>query len=166
MDNLRRVIFFDRDGVINRERKDYVKTVSELDIFPDIVDPIKHLKDDGFLIIVITNQSAINRGLTTHEKINEIHNQIQSFLIRNGTSIDGFYYCPHRPDENCICRKPKPGLLLKAADEMRIDLKSSWMIGNTDTDVQAADAAGCRSMRIGSSKELNSVVKSILNSSD
>jgi D-glycero-D-manno-heptose 1,7-bisphosphate phosphatase len=113
---------------------------------------------------VLTNQSAINRGLTTHEKVNKIHRTIQDFLIENGTSIDSFYYCPHRPDENCDCRKPKPGLFLKAADELKIDLKSSWMIGDRDTDVEAATAAGCKSMKINSNDELDDAVQDILNS--
>ena len=153
MDNSKRAVFFDRDGVINKERTDYVKTVNELDIFSNIIDSIKRLKNSGFVVIVLTNQSAINRGLTTHEKVNKIHKTIQDFLIENGTFIDSFYYCPHRPDKNCDCRKPKPGLFLKAADELKIDLKSSWMIGDRDTDVEAATAAGCKSMKINSNDE-------------
>jgi len=166
MNDLRKAVFLDRDGVINKERKDYVKSVSELEIFSGIVEPIKHLKNNGFLIIVITNQSAINRNLTTHEKIFEVHNEIQSFFMKNAISIDDFYYCPHRPDENCDCRKPKPGLLLEAAKKWKIDLKSSWMIGDSDTDMEAASAAGCKSLTIRSSIELGSVVTRILNSLD
>lgn len=164
MNNLKKAAFFDRDGVINKERKDYVKTVAELEIFPDIVDPIKRLKDVGFLIIVVTNQSAINRGLTSIEKINQIHTTIQNFLKKNGTMIDRFYYCSHRPDENCECRKPKPGLFLKAASELNLDLKSSWMIGDEDIDVQAATTAGCRSIKIDNETNLAKAVKLILDS--
>ena len=164
MDNSKRAVFFDRDGVINKERTDYVKTVNELDIFSNIIDSIKRLKNSGFVVIVLTNQSAINRGLTTHEKVNKIHRTIQDFLIENGTSIDSFYYCPHRPDENCDCRKPKPGLFLKAADELKIDLKSSWMIGDKDTDIEAATTAGCKSIKINSNDELDNAVQDILNS--
>ena len=166
MVDTKKAVFFDRDGVINKEKKDYVKSISDLEIFPDIIEPIKHLRDSGFLVIVITNQSAINRGLTTHEKINEIHDEIQSFLMSNATLIDGFYYCPHRPDENCVCRKPKPGLILKAAKEWKIDLESSWMIGDSDSDMRAAHAAGCKSFKIKDNTELDSIITRILNSLD
>jgi len=166
MADLKKAVFFDRDGVINKERKDYVKTTSELEIFPSIVKPIKKLKEAGFDIIVITNQSAINQGLTTHQKVFEIHSTIQDFLKKNGTQIDSFYYCPHKPNENCQCRKPKPGLILRAADELRLNLKSSWMIGDSDTDIQAAFAAGCKSLKINSVYELHNAVQEILNSQD
>ena len=164
MNNLKRAIFFDRDGVINKERKDHVKTVAELEIFSNIVEPIKRFRNAGFLIIVITNQSAINRGLTTDEKINQIHATIQNFLRKNGTMIDRFYYCPHRSDENCICRKPKPGLFLIAAALMNIDLKSSWMIGDKDSDLQAATVAGCKSIKIDDKTNLTKTIKIILDS--
>lgn len=164
MNNLKRAIFFDRDGVINKERKDYVKTVAELEIFSNIVEPIKRFRNAGFLIIVITNQSAINRGLTTDEEINQIHATIQNFLRKNGTMIDRFYYCPHRPDENCICRKPKPGLFLIAAAQMNIDLKSSWMIGDKDSDLQAATVSGCKSIKIDDKTNLTKTIEIILDS--
>jgi len=164
MNNLKRAVFFDRDGVINKEKKDYVKTVTELEIFSNIVEPIKCFRNAGFLIIVITNQSAINRGLTTDEKINQIHTTIQNFLRKNGTVIDRFYYCPHRPDENCICRKPKPGLFFMAAAQMNIDLKSSWMIGDKDSDLQAATIAGCRSIKIDNEINLTKTIEIILDS--
>ena len=164
MNNLKRAVFFDRDGVINKERKGYVKTVAELEIFSNIVEPIKRFRNAGFLIIVITNQSAINRGLTTDEEINQIHAAIQNFLRKNGTMIDRFYYCPHRPDENCICRKPKPGLFLIAAAQMNIDLKSSWMIGDKDSDLQAATVAGCKSIKIDDKTNLTKTIEIILDS--
>ncbi len=164
MNDLKRAVFFDRDGVINKERKDYVKTVAELEIFSNIVEPIKRFRNAGFLIIVITNQSAINRGLTTDEEINQIHTTIQNFLRKNGTMVDKFYYCPHRPDENCICRKPKSGLFLMAATQMNIDLKSSWMIGDNDSDLQAATVAGCKSIKITNETSLAKATELILNS--
>ena len=89
-----------------------------------------------------------------------------SFLMSNATLIDGFYYCPHRPDENCVCRKPKPGLILKAAKEWKIDLESSWMIGDSDSDMRAAHAAGCKSFKIKDNTELDSIITRILNSLD
>ncbi len=163
MTNLRKAVFFDRDGVLNEERKDYVKNPSELKIFPNIIESIKKLKEVGFIIVVITNQSAINRGLITHQNVSDIHSTIQNFLKKNGTQIDFFYYCPHKPDECCQCRKPKPGMFLKAADDLQLNLQSSWMIGNQDTDIQAANTAGCKSFKIKSNHELQDCVQKILN---
>lgn len=157
-------IFLDRDGVINKNRDDYVKNVSELEIFSFIHYPIKNLKELGFLIIVITNQSAINRGLTSHRNVKEIHDSINAFLKKNDTSIDYFYYCPHSPDENCICRKPKPGLIFQAANELDIDLSSSWMIGDRDSDIIAGESAGCKTIKIKSDMTLEDAVKILMES--
>ena len=159
---MNKAVFLDRDGVINKERSDYVKTVSELEILSNISRSIKLLKDAGFLVIVITNQSAINRGLTTHENVKNVHNTIQEFLKKNGTAVDGFYYCPHISEENCFCRKPKPGLLQKAAQEFDIELKSSWMIGNNDSDVESAINAGCKAIKINTKKTLENAIFEIL----
>ena len=164
MNNFNKAVFFDRDGVINKERKNYVKTIEELEIFPNIVESIKKLRNFGFVIIVVTNQSAINRGLVTHNKVEEIHSTIQEYLKQHGTKVDRFYYCPHKPDENCECRKPKPGLLFKAADELQLNLQSSWLIGDNDTDIQAATTAGCRAIRINTNNDLPHTVQQILNS--
>lgn len=166
MNNLRKAVFLDRDGVINKERSDYVKTVDELVILNDIANSIKKLKDNGFLIVVITNQSSINRGLTTHQHVENIHSAIQGYLKKNGMQIDAFYYCPHRPDEHCNCRKPKPGLLNKAINDLKIDIKSSWMVGDRDSDIEAARAVGCNSIKITSNSGLNEAVESILNSNN
>ena len=106
----------------------------------------------------------MNRGLTNNNNIDEIHSAIQKYLKRNGTYIDGFYYCPHRPDENCDCRKPKPGLLLEAARELKIDLKSSWMIGDNKSDLQSAKLAGCKAIIISEDMGLAAAVQNILNS--
>lgn len=162
MNNSRKAVFLDRDGVINKERSDYVKTVEELVIL-DVTNSIKKLKDNGFLVVVISNQSAINRGLTTHQNVEQIHATIQDYLKKHGTQIDAFYYCPHRPDENCNCRKPKPGLFNKATNDLQIDLGSSWMIGDRDSDIEAAKAIGCKSIKISSDSGLGDAVQSILN---
>jgi histidinol-phosphate phosphatase family protein len=161
MSKKNKAIFLDRDGVINKERSDYVKTVKELEIFSDIWVPVKRLKDAGFLIIIITNQSAINKKLTTHKKVQEIHLEIQKHLNENGTSIDEFYYCPHTPAENCDCRKPKTGMLLEALDDFKIDLKSSWFIGDCDSDMEAAIKVGCKHIKITSEISLSKAVEKI-----
>ena len=161
--NKLKTVFVDRDGVINQERSDYVKSISELEIYPNVAKNIKLLKDAGFLVVVITNQSAVNRGIITHEMINQIHNSIQDHLKKYGTFLDGFYYCPHTPDENCNCRKPKSGLLEKAILELNIDLNSSWMIGDSDSDIEAADSIGCKAIKISDNFSLDNAVQKILN---
>ena len=161
--NKLKTVFVDRDGVINQERSDYVKSISELEIYPNVAKNIKLLKDAGFLVIVITNQSAVNRGIVTHETINQIHNSIQDHLKKYGTFLDGFYYCPHTPNENCNCRKPKSGLLEKAILELNIDLNSSWMIGDSDSDIEAADSIGCKAIKINDNFSLDNAVEKILN---
>ena len=160
---MNKAIFFDRDGIINKERSDYVKNVQELELFPEFPKFVKSLKEHGFLIMVITNQSAVNRGIITHEIVSQIHDSIQDHLKKYGTFLDGFYYCPHTPNENCNCRKPKPGLLQQAILELNIDLNSSWMIGDSDSDIEAADYVGCKAIKINDNFSLDNAVEKILN---
>ncbi len=163
MNNLYKTVFLDRDGIINKNRPDYVKTIDELEIL-EVAESIKKLKDNGFLVVVISNQSAINRGLTNHENVKQIHSTIQEYLKKNGTKIDAFYYCPHRPDEDCDCRKPKPGLFKKAIAELKIDPKSSWLVGDRDSDIQAGQSVGCKTIKIAENSRLNEAIQRILNS--
>lgn len=158
---MNKAVFLDRDGVINKEKKDYVKNVSELEIFSEVKN-IKLLKDAGFLVIVISNQSAINRGLTTSKHVDLIHDSIQNFLKTNGTQIDAFFYCPHQPNENCNCRKPKSGLFLEASKKMNIDLTLSWMIGDSETDIRAGKSALCRTILLSNSYTLKDAINQIL----
>tara|TARA_B110000196_G_scaffold238025_1_gene206440 strand:+ start:83 stop:574 length:492 start_codon:yes stop_codon:yes gene_type:complete len=151
--NKSKVVFLDRDGVLNVKKNDYVKTVSELEIFPFILEPLKKLQNAGFKLIIITNQSAINRGLTTHKEIQKIHSELKKFLKKDNISISAIYYCPHRPDENCTCRKPKPGLIYQAMNDFKIDINQSWFIGDSETDVEAGKSVGCKTLLI--SPELN-----------
>ncbi len=164
MTEKRKAIFLDRDGVLNKNKDDYVKNISELEIFPFISGPIKKLQSAGFKIIVITNQSAINRGLMTKKHLNEIHEKIQSFLIQHNTKIDYFYYCPHTPAEHCSCRKPKTGLLLKAIDDFSINVNNSWFIGDRDSDIQAGQSVGCKTLKIQNDINLEKAVRLILKS--
>ena len=162
--NKLKTVFLDRDGVINKERSDYIKSISELEIFPNVAKNIELLKNAGFLVVVITNQSAINRGLITHKTVDQIHDSIQNYLKTNGTSVDGFFYCPHNPNENCNCRKPKPGLLHQAILELNIDPKSSWMIGDNNSDIDAATSIGCKAIKLSKNFSLGKAVSKILNS--
>ena len=115
--NKNKAVFLDRDGVINKNKINYVKTIEELEILPSIGIPIKELKNNDYFVIVITNQSPINRKLMTHEQLNMIHASIQHYLEFFDTSIDKFYFCPHMPEENCNCRKPNTGMLMQAISE-------------------------------------------------
>ena len=157
-----KAIFLDRDGVINKERKDYVKSIEEFQILDGVPESIKMLKEKGFVVIVITNQSAINRGLVTIETLNEIHNHLQKILKDNNTSIDDFYFCPHIPDENCQCRKPNPGMLIKAVQDHDIDMNQSFMIGDSLTDVQAAQKAGCKGILLNQNQTLLELVTNLI----
>jgi len=155
---MKKAIFLDRDGVINLEKKDYVKSIKEFQIIHNVPKAIATLKEKGFLVIVITNQSAINRKLLTIEVLNEIHNHLQKILKNNNTSIDYFYFCPHRPDEKCKCRKPNPGMILKAAQEHDIDMNQSFMIGDSLTDIQAAEKAGCEGILLNQNQTLLEII--------
>jgi D-glycero-D-manno-heptose 1,7-bisphosphate phosphatase len=157
-----KAIFLDRDGVINQERKDYVKNLEEFKIFDNVADAISLLKKENFLVVVITNQSAINRKLLSIENLEKIHEFLKKYLKKNNTSLDGIYYCPHTPDECCACRKPKPGLLLKAASDLNIDLNNSWMIGDSKTDIDAAKTAGCNSILLKKNEKLFDIVKELI----
>lgn len=156
-----KAIFLDRDGVINKRRDDYIKNIDELEIFPDVISSIKKFKENGFLVLIITNQSAINRGIITHTKLDEIHFAIQKYFKEQNVELDGFYYCPHRPDEKCNCRKPKPGLLLNAIKEHGINPKLSWMIGDSESDIKAGKSIGCKTILLDVNFSLTEAVKVI-----
>lgn len=154
-------IFLDRDGVINKNRNDYVKSIDELEIFPFVGNSIKKLKKMGFIVIVITNQSAINRKLTTSYQVDLIHQKIQSYLYQFDTSIDKFYYCPHTPEQNCNCRKPKTELFLRAIKEFQINTKFSWMIGDNQSDLDAGRRINCSVFKVDNHFTLEDVTTQI-----
>ena len=157
-----KAIFLDRDGVINHERKDYVKNINEFIIFEGVSEAIKILKEYNFLVIIITNQSAINRKLLSVKRLNEIHSYLQNHLKKNHTFVDAIYYCPHTPKENCSCRKPKPGMILKAVNDFNINLKNSHLIGNSQHDVQAAKLARCNGILLNKNQNLLEVTKKLV----
>ena len=158
----RKTIFLDRDGVINEEKKDYVKNLKEFKIIDGSLQAIKLLKNNNFRVIIITNQSAINRGLLSVEKLNEIHDFLKNKLLDLDITLDGIYFCPHTPNENCMCRKPKPGLLQQAISELDINIKDSLMIGDSQTDIDAANSIGCKSILLNKNQNLLQVVKELL----
>ena len=159
---MNKAIFLDRDGIINLERKDYVKTIKEFILIDRIFDVIKMINSKGYLVIIITNQSAINRKIITENNLREIHNHFLKLAKNKNAKIDGIYFCPHMPSENCECRKPKPGMILKAAQEFQIDLKNSVMIGDSNTDIEAAQQAGCHGILVEESDSLTNIIKKYL----
>lgn len=162
---LARAFFLDRDGVLTRERQDYVKTPEELEILPSIYEPLREIRRRGFQIVVVTNQSVVGRGYTTLNGLEQIHEKFRRDLERHGCYVDAIYFCPHLPHEGCDCRKPAPGLILKAAKELGIDTKNSWMIGDKEIDLEAASRAGCHGIRVSTNGDgLADAVKKIFTS--
>jgi histidinol-phosphate phosphatase family protein len=128
---MRKALFIDRDGTINRDCP-YCHDISQLFIYPDIPEIISEFRKKGYLAIVISNQSGIGRGYFTKDECDRFNEEIKMRLSAMGAKIDAFYYCPHRPDENCRCRKPGTGLVEKATSDLNIDVKNSFLIGNDD----------------------------------
>lgn len=145
----RRAVFLDRDGTINVDRPDYIKSPEEFIFLPGVGDALRALAALEMEIIVVTNQSAIGRGIVSLKTANEINRQMIDLVQRLGGRITQVYMCPHTPEDNCGCRKPKPGLLLQAASEHALDLRRSFMIGDRRSDLEAGKAAGCRPILIG-----------------
>lgn len=147
-------VFLDRDGILIEDRS-YLTSFKQVQLIEDAVESVHRINHTGLIPIVVSNQSAIGRGMLTREALEEIHRFIDREFRLNGARIDAFYYCPHHPEAkqqefrvNCDCRKPKPGMLLRAAREWNIDLSKSYMIGDSSRDVEAGKAAGCRTILI------------------
>ena len=161
--NKQKAIFLDRDGTINKY-VGFLRNIDDFELIDGAAEAIKLINQSGYLAIVVTNQPVIARGEVTWEQLNEIHRKMETLLGKDGAYLDGIYICPHHPDKGfagerqeykivCDCRKPKPGLLLKAAKDFNIDLSQSYMIGDDDRDVQAGLNAGCKgSIKIETNK--------------
>ena len=136
-------VFLDRDGTLNRERADYVKSWQEFEWLPGALDALAELVSLGVPVLVVTNQSALGRGILDPSALHAIHAQAQAEALAAGGRLDDFLICPHAPADGCTCRKPKPGLLLQAAARYNLDLQCCVFVGDSLTDMQAAEAAGC-----------------------
>ena len=148
---MNKAAFLDRDGVINQKaatEDDYITRWEEFQFLPGVAQAITLLHGAGFRVIVVSNQRCIAKGLLTFAELDSIHGSMCSELIRLGAAIDGIYCCPHDEQPPCGCRKPMAGMLLAAATDHEIDLSSSWMIGDSENDVEAGKRAGCRTARI------------------
>lgn len=137
-----RAVFLDRDGVIIENRSDYVREWSHVKLLPNVMKALSGFQHQGYKIVVVTNQSAIGRGLIALQAAQMINDRLVEIIKESGGWIDSVYMCPHKPEDQCACRKPLPGLLLQAARELSLDLGSSWMIGDAWSDVLAGQAAG------------------------
>ena len=154
-----KAIFLDRDGTLNKY-VGFLRDINEFELIDGVSDAIKAINASGYLAVVVTNQPVIARGEVTVPELDEIHNKLETLLGNDGAYIDGLYYCPHHPDKgfegeipelkvDCGCRKPKPGMLIKAAEDLNIDLGSSWMIGDGKNDIEAGRNAGTRTIYLG-----------------
>lgn len=152
---MKKAAFLDRDGVINRRPPagEYVTRREKLEFLPGVAEAIARLDGAGFQVIIISNQRCVAKGLLTMGDLESIHQRMCKDLAAAGAIISDGYYCPHDLEPSCGCRKPAPGMLLAAAREHDIDLAASWMIGDSEIDVQAGNSAGCRTVRILRSDE-------------
>lgn len=145
---LRRAVFLDRDGVIIRKAPEnqYITAWEQVEFLPGIPEALRQLKRSGFLLVVVTNQSAVSRNQLAVDVLESIHKRMVHHLAQENVIIDAVYYCPHDRNGDCQCRKPRPRMLLQAAEEHGIDLQQSWMVGDAASDIEAGRAAGCRTV--------------------
>jgi D-glycero-D-manno-heptose 1,7-bisphosphate phosphatase len=147
---MKKAVFLDRDGVINRKppEGEYVTRWEDLELLPGVPEAIAALIKARFLVIVVSNQRCVAKGLLTMRELDSIHQRMRDRLAAAGAVITEVYYCPHDAQPPCVCRKPAPGMLFTAARNHEVDLAGSWMVGDADTDVEAGKKAGCRTARI------------------
>ena len=160
--NKQKAIFLDRDGTINKY-VGFLTDINEFELLDGVTEAIKMINESGYLAIVVTNQPVIARGEVSVEELQEIHNKMETLLGQAGAYIDDIFYCPHHPHKGyegerpeykieCECRKPKPGMLLAAAEKYNIDLRESWMIGDGENDIEAGKNAGCNVCVVGNAE--------------
>ena len=165
MTALRHAAFLDRDGVVIEESH-YLGDADRVRLVPGAGESIATLNRAGWVVVVVTNQSGVARGLFSRDSVCAVHERLASLLLEYGARIDSFYFCPHHPEaeleeyrQDCDCRKPKPGMLRRAAQELGLDLTASWMVGDRVSDLEAGAAAGCRTIlvRTGYGAAVNTV---------
>ena len=173
LSNKQKAVFLDRDGTINKY-VGFLRNIDDFELIDGVSEAIKKINQSGYLAIVVTNQPVIARGEVTWVELNEIHKKMATLLGKDGAYVDAIYICPHHPDKgfegerpeykiDCDCRKPKPGLLLQAAKDFNIDLSQSIMIGDSNRDVEAGEAAGCKAVKVeqNMSNEIIGTLRSI-----
>ncbi len=165
--NKQKAIFLDRDGTIN-EYKGFITNTDDFELIDGVAEAISLMNKEGYLVIVVTNQPVIARGECSFDTLQEMHNKMETLLGEKGAYIDDIFYCPHHPDKGfegerpeykvqCECRKPKPGMLIEAAKKYNIDLANSYMVGDSKSDVDAGNAAGCITVFLGMEEDKEKV---------
>jgi D,D-heptose 1,7-bisphosphate phosphatase len=160
---MNKAVFFDRDGTLNYD-PGYLGNPDKVELFEGVPEQIKKLKDEfGFLIVVISNQSGITRGIISEDDVKAVNLKINQILKDNGTSIDAFYYCPFHPDydneEKCKCRKPSPFMVFEASNDLDLDLSKSYFVGDTISDIQCGRNAGVKTILIKSSFNKEEIIE-------
>lgn len=150
-----RAVFLDRDGTMAPDVH-YCSRPEDFELFPNTAKAVRLLNEHGFKVIVITNQSGVARGYFTEKTLAEIHEKMKRELAKEGAWVDAIYYCPHHPDDNCDCRKPKPRLILQAAKDLDIDLQRSFVVGDLQMDIALGKAVGCPAILIRDEAVLDS----------
>ncbi|HEY3420216.1 MAG TPA: HAD-IIIA family hydrolase [Methanomassiliicoccales archaeon] len=161
----RKAVFIDRDDTVAKDVP-YCSRPEDLKLFPGVGRSIKELNDAGYLVILVTNQSGVARGYFSLETLDRIHAKLKEDVAADGGSIDAVYFCPHHPDDRCQCRKPQLGLIEQAMRDFDIDLAGSFVIGDSEHDVEMGRKAGCRTFRVRGEQDFNLAVVKILNGID
>jgi len=145
---MKRCVFFDRDGIVNRSPgAGYVEQLGDFELIPEFVDVLRSVSEMRYEAIVVSNQRGVSLGIVGKKELERIHRQLQRTLASHSLCLLDIFYCPHG-DGECECRKPKPGMLLRAAGKHGIDLGQSWMVGDSERDVEAGSRAGCRTILV------------------
>jgi len=147
-----KIIILDRDGVINFDSADYIKSAAEWIPIPGSLEAIHLLTDHGYKIYIATNQAGIGRGILTLEALDGIHSKMTGLIEDQGGHVQGIFFCPHHPDELCECRKPGIGLLTRIADDSSANLWNQPFVGDSITDIMAASAMGCQPILVKTGK--------------
>jgi D-glycero-D-manno-heptose 1,7-bisphosphate phosphatase len=175
--NLIRAVFLDRDGVLNQDPPHYAHRLDQLALIPRSDDAVRLLKDYGYFLVIISNQSGVARGYYTETQISVFNNALLKEIRKKGGDIDAVYYCPHHPEaviqkykQNCDCRKPKAGMIFQAAREYDIDLRNSFVVGDKLSDIEAGKNAGCQTIMVltghGNEEVLKNNIEGCVISSD
>jgi len=144
-----RAVFLDRDGTVVHDRG-YADSADAMELLPGAGEALAALRDADFALVLITNQAGVGRGYFSEEVVHAQHQRIAELLATHGVAFDAIEYCPHHPDDGCDCRKPRPGMIERAARRLGIDVRRSFMVGDKVSDVEAGRAAGCISVLVGS----------------
>lgn len=160
---MKKAIFLDRDGTLNNNRDHYyIWRPEDFELNPGVIETLSELRNRGYLLIVITNQGGVSKAEYSLEAVEALHGHMRSLLEEGGVKLDEVYFCPHHPkQENCLCRKPLPLMIQKAMARFDIDPAQSWMVGDSERDVEAGKAAGLRTLLVESNGDLRKVLEII-----